>query len=91
MKKGIKKLKTNIDTMLGKTTTTTGLDGKKTTIKTPLSQLGKGKVKKMHILEQKKCGITIQRLLQIVKKLWKGKGFCYGGNYIRIGQTVRKK
>lgn len=46
MKKGIKKLKTNIDTMLGKTTTTTGLDGKKTTIKTPLSQLGKGKVKK---------------------------------------------
>lgn len=46
MKKGIKELKTNIDTMLGKTTTTTGLDGKKTTIKTPLSQLGKGKVKK---------------------------------------------
>lgn len=46
MKKGIKKLKTNIDTMLGKTTTTTGLDGKKTTIKIPLSQLGKGKVKK---------------------------------------------
>ena len=46
MKKGIKKLKTNIDTMFGKTTTTTGLDGKKTTIKTPLSQLGKGKVKK---------------------------------------------
>lgn len=46
MKKGIKKLKTNIDTMLGKTTTTTGLDGKKTTIKTPLSRLGKGKVKK---------------------------------------------
>lgn len=46
MKKGIKKLKTNIDTMLGKTTTTTGFDGKKTTIKTPLSQLGKGKVKK---------------------------------------------
>lgn len=75
MKKGIKKLKTNIDTMLGKTTTTTGLDGKKTTIKTPLSQLGKGKVKKMHILEQKKCGITIQRLLQIVKKIMERERF----------------